>query len=481
MKENSNTYYLYAIIITIVAYIINDSNIKAASIALFLFGAVLSIVNVKKGLLFFFFISLAFSDFTFEGVFGAGSGEEGAKLGGVYMASFGGLTIMVLWSLILFIVLFSKKIAFSIKKINSNFFFKIFIIVFVFSFLGMVFNVTSSANYAVQTAFSDVRIFVNTIVGFLTIHVLVNSKKELIVFFNCFVIILVTQLAITIVSSYIISSTRTISNFFSGTESYLAGVIFLYVLMNLINNKGVGIFKRKLFLISVMLIIILFSLIVASRGRLLGLVVAILIYMVFSKKIGYVLLLPVLMLASINIVELINPNFYNYFMWKINTFNPGEGDSSRVRYISLINIMYELLENPYYLVFGKGLGGYFEAIHMPFDIALGKGSFNLKWIAEGKFYKPHGIIMYSLLKYGLVMSSILFFSVGQYVSKNLFKSFRQADNILKYISIALLINIPFIFITMFSSKLQIMFGMVVAFAQISITLMKIEKKDRLNA
>lgn len=468
---NKKILYIFSIIYTILAYYINSLNLVPFSIALMVFGILLLVFDLNKGTLFFFISSLVFSDFTFEGTYGLEYGDEGIPLGGIYMASFAGSTLIVFWSLLFLLITFLKKGNIILKFLKKNFFFQLFLIILFFSLIGMVFNISSIAKEAITSSVSDFRIFVNTIVGFSSIILITNSKNDLKKYFNSFLIILLTQLFITLISSYFISNSgiRTVYNFFSGTESYFIGILLLYILMNMSFKNAKILFNNKFIGIISLIVVFLFMFVVAGRGRMIGLIYAFLVYLIFSRKIGYVFVIPFFIILSIYIVDLINPNFYNYFLYKLNSFSVTNesSQSSSVRYISLINIISELLDNPYHFIFGKGFGGYFEANELAFTSDLEKGAFNSRWVAEGKFYKPHGMILYSLLKYGLVMSLLLFYRIGKNSFNKLVVLSNHKNTELKAIAVSLLINIPFVFVTMFSSKLQIMFGMTLAFSQIS--------------
>jgi hypothetical protein len=324
----------------------------------------------------------------------------------------------------------------------------------------------------VQTAFSDIRIYVNVFLGYLTILFIVENKEDLKKYFNVFVLILLTQLTITIVSSYFISQVKSINTFYSGTETYLMSVPFLYFLFLLKRkNSGIRHSISPIFLFIGLLIVVLFIFVVPSRGRMIAFAFPLILYLFYSQKWQYAILFPILVLLAIYFVQLINPNFYNYFLWKFTTFNPSaeNADSSRTRYVELVNILNELCSNPYYFFFGKGFGGYFQAHFLGFQgVALGDSSFPQSWIAEGKFYKPHGTWLYFILKYGVVMTIILYYNIGALFLKA-WKRFKSApQNLFVIIGLCFLFNLPGLSIIMFSSKLQILFGLLTGFLYLSI-------------
>src|SRR5690606_4127007 len=295
-----------------------------------------------------------------------------------------------------------KKGGWALKQINSNPIFKILLITLGFSIVGFGINLTSSANDLLNSAISDIRIYINTGLGFLTVSLIIDDRSKLKKFFNAFVLILLTQAALTIIFSYFYSKSYLIYTFFSGSETYYNGIIVLYFI-SLLQAKKIRptIRYNSLLVLMGVFVIILFLFVVPSRGRILALAVPLLLFLLYTKSWKLVVIIPILVAVALSIVDIINPNFYKYFLWKTSTFNPmAEGaESSRIRYIELVNILGELFSNPYHLIFGKGLGGYFETHFMTFSgIKLGDGSYPEKWIQEGKYYKPHGTYLYFLLK-----------------------------------------------------------------------------------
>jgi len=478
VKNNCNyikLIYLLSIVLPIISDIINKGNLVSLSIIIIVLGILMLLFNTRIGAIYFFLMALSFSDFTFEGVFSV-DGEDTANLGGIYMGSIGGSTLMVYWSLITLLILLFRKGNIYIKIIGLSPLLKVFLTCLFFSLVGMTFNLIIGGNFVVQTIVSDIRIFVNVFLGYFIIMEICKNQTSITTYFISFNIIIITQCIITIYSSYVISSQRVIYNFFGGTESYYLGFVLLFLMM-VFSKKHFkySFFSNKFIVFFSMFVILLFLFVVASRGKILGVAIVVIIYLIYERKLGYVLLIPILLLLVFETVYVINPNFMSYFMWKITTVNPLEdgGESSRIRYISLLNIISEQLTNPYYFLFGKGLGGYFEASYFSFNSLLGEGSFNKAWIKEGKFYKPHGIFLYSLLKFGTVMTTVMFIVMFKYVIKVLSfakkrsRSLMSNNRIYYIILVTSAICIPYIYIVMYSSKLQIMFGLTLGFITLS--------------
>ena len=455
--------YIGIIVYVILAYFINKTGLSSLSILIFLFGISVAAVNLENGLKFFFLNVLAFSDFSFVNMYV--EGLDLMPLGGIYMAKLGGATVIVYWSIMLGAIMFLREIRFVFELFRRNNFLFLLLSVLVISILGFCFSLifNTAGNETLRMAISDAGFFINIFIGFFTIFYLMKNLADYNRYFKIFALIFMTQILISFVSSYLLLQTQVLFNFTSGTESYLIATIFIFYLLTIQNNSSSR--KDKIIGIVGLIILIMYLLIVAARGRIFILGFAIVIYLIYQKKFQLLIAIPLIFLIAYQIVDLINPNFLNYFMWKLTTFIPTDegADSSNVRYISLVNIVLESMNNPYYFFFGKGLGGYFQAEIMPFTMDLTKGgAFNYSWIIEGKFYRPHGIILYSLLKFGIVMSAVLFFSLLKYCYKGIvyLKAKKNQDPI----AISIFMTLPILFIIIFSSKLQILFGMLLGFS-----------------
>lgn len=458
-------YYEYILIplYVVLAYFINKLGLNIVSIAIFSISIIITIIKLDVGLKLFFINSLAFSDFIFENMYL--EGLDTMPLGGIYMASLAGNTLMVYWCLFLTVIIFFKKNNEIVYLFKRNLFFKILLIILIASLLGLSFNLLKGGEYVLLAAISDLRFFINIFVGFFCIYFIVsasdNINNEIKKYFNIFILIFITQVSISIISSYTLSQSTTLYNFVTGTESYLIGIVFLYILFKFSEKKATS---ERVLLIFLLILLIAYIFISAARGRIFLLILSLVVFCIYTKKYNYIIIAPLVILIAYQAVNYINPNFMNYFLWKFTTFNPlGEGgDSATVRYISFINILGESIANPYYFIFGKGFGGYFETIYadFPFDLT-GRTAFKQEWIIEGKYYKPHGMLLFSLLKFGVLMSFVLFLSIIRlcYIQvKQVGRSYSLSSIVL-----TISLTLPIFFTVIYSSKLQILFGMLLGF------------------
>ena len=204
-------------------------------------------------------------------------------------------------------------------------------------------------------------------------------------------------------------------------------------------------------------------------------------YELFKKKFGKkksVLILFSLLPLVFVFVAIWNPDTANYFMWKVTTFFPSEADSSgkmesmssMVRFVELLNILGLHLDQKYTFIFGTGLSGYFNSDYYSYPFNLyGISSYPDEWIKNDTFYKPHGSILYVLLKFGLIGFCLIFGTVALLVKKSVyvFKENRLGNN-LNFILISIACFLPFLFVVNFSSKLQLFSGVLFGLASILI-------------
>lgn len=470
--------YPVSVLLTVCAYLINVNGLNEVSIVVVTVGVLLTLLNTEKGCQFFFIMALAFGDYTFNYVYGTG-GSQTASLGGIYMATIGGSTLMVYWGLLTLGLIFIKKANWVASSLWSKRIFKILGVMFISSIVGFTINLIIGGKYVLTAASSDVAFYIYIVLGFLVISVIVKNRRDLKRYFNVFLLVLLTHLIITIIASYITSLQSLIFTFFSGSGVYYDTVLLVFLLFFLKERKkvqSVNISPTVIF--SGLIIVLLFLFVVPSRGKMIALGLCFLIYSIYSRQWKLLFIMPVCFLAAIYLVKLINPNFYQAFLFKFSTINPyaEASNSSTIRLIELKNIIGELFSNPYYLIFGKGLGGFFQTDFASFaSVHLGTHSYPAGWIAEGKFYRPHGTIIYLLLKNGLVMTIVFYYAIFQLFRKGtkLFKN--KIHSYSKIIAISFLFCLPVLSLIIFSAKLQIMFGMMLGFIFLAL---KITNKDR---
>ncbi|MGF1689605.1 hypothetical protein L4C36_23750, partial [Photobacterium japonica] len=120
------------------------------------------------------------------------------------------------------------------------------------------------------------------------------------------------------------------------------------------------------------------------------------------------------LVTALNYISIYLPDTWRMLTEKFMFFVSSDlnhDQSSSVRtheYIAIFNI--ENWVSSFYLIFGKGWLGTFS---LPQEIVynLTQADFSLSDIANNKFYSPHGFIGFHVLKFGLIGSFVVFYSL----------------------------------------------------------------------
>jgi hypothetical protein len=135
--------------------------------------------------------------------------------------------------------------------------------------------------------------------------------------------------------------------------------------------------------------------------------------------------------------------------------------SAVVRYVSLLNIYYQHL-NEGTIAFGAGAASYFNDSYVEFPFSLyNKTAFSKEWIDNGTLFKPHTTPIFLFLKVGLIGTIFYFWSYWKVFSNGRKKLYMINDNFLRISCIALMVSLLVLTINNFSSKMQIIAGIVV--------------------
>lgn len=170
-----------------------------------------------------------------------------------------------------------------------------------------------------------------------------------------------------------------------------------------------------------------FALLSPSRGHLALLLFSIGTFILVTgfkpRYAKYLVLMTLMLMVTLGFVSYFNERLFSFILWKLTFFRGELSDSGLVRVHEFYNIVAEGLSNPLYLLFGKGVTGYFtfDSYPLPARIALDLKSYSWEEVATGKIYHPHFFINYLLLKYGLLGLTVYiamiydFFSMGRRV------------------------------------------------------------------
>jgi len=419
---------------------------------LFIWMGILTLTSLKNATIFFLLVMLVEGDVSKYGPL-----EEASYIS-VYTTYIFGKSLSLIWTVLNFI-LFSFTY-FKWKKTNVDKFVFPFLLLLIISLCMVITN----DRFSVKIFVSDLGYFINFFTGYLAVILFIKVPKDIINFFSCIVVILITKAFIIAFDSVFMSLFGFFNTYAVETGAYLMPIALCYIFLTYSDKKAVN---------TVALVgIFLFLMMSASRGRIFisGVMLLFTSYVAGKKKAVLILFsfLPVIFL----LVVLWNPDTANYFMWKITTFLPSGADaggkvesmSSMVRLIEFLNIIGLHLDQKYTMVFGTGLSGYFTSDYYPYPFNLhGTSSYPDEWIDNNTFYKPHGSILYVLLKFGLIGYCFIFGTVALLVKKSVYIFNKKVLNDkLNFILISIACFLPFLFIVNFSSKLQVFSGVLFA-------------------
>ncbi len=429
---------------------------------IFLFGILLSVKSLSEGTLYFIIVLLLFDDFPFQA-------KENQIFNSIYTAKIFGQTITKLLSLWLFGLIVLKS--FQTKKIIiGNLFSKIFLSLMI---IGIIVGI-SSLNYKYAESFiNDFRFFFNYIVGFGIVVYLLSEKKYFKSIFPLMTLIFLSKTIVLTGTAIILSNFGSILTIKAGTGSYLIIFVVCYLLYLLTERKYILYTSIGLFLTLGFLVLS------ASRGRIVITGLVIILYILTIRKTKYIpIIIAFTGIATIGIF-FINPSLIDYLMWKITSFTPqkGSGQSSYVRFVEVSNILHQNFTSLKSFFFGNGLGGYWDSKYFeyPFDLK-NTSSYPEEWILRDRYFKPHGIVQFLLLKVGFI-GTLTFYGSCIYIFIKNFINFHKNQLLSKestaFVAIIGAGLLPFYLIA-FSAKLQLLGGVIVGIYYCYSKILKIE-------
>lgn len=339
-------------------------------------------------------------------------------------------------SLSLFSLLFFTIIECSRIKIIGSFLFKGFIffgLLFTYSFLNSIAN-----GFYLKFFVSDLKPFLLFFVGIYFGYCLWQRFEVQFeqLFFKVIIVFLIVYAGKTFFYViYDIFKGNELNNF--GTIPYL----FLPILFTAIFTVKNG--AQRFFMIFAAFI----SSFSISRGFfiMLGTLGVLVPFFFVERKVAikivssYVLFLGILVFLYSFSSFFLSESAQVFLAYKLNFFSNELGNSevelNRSTYIRLLefqNIWFEISRNPFSLLFGKGIGSYFEFKEFPISNSmLGADAFSSDQLEINKFFRPHTFFITGLLKGGIV----LVFLFGFYNLRHFFrmaKSFKRSLNDYSY-------------------------------------------------
>lgn len=164
--------------------------------------------------------------------------------------------------------------------------------------------------------------------------------------------------------------------------------------------------NRKSYLL--VLLLAIFGLLSPSRGHMAILVLSSALFLFINgaglRYLKYLGVMAAMFALPLAFVFFFNERLFDFVLWKLSFFTGNLSDSGQVRLYEFKNILAEALNNPPYLLFGKGLTGFFSFLEhpMPRGIIMDLKSYSQEEISSGRFYHPHFFSNFLLLKFGLL-------------------------------------------------------------------------------
>lgn len=375
---------------------------------------------------------------------------------------FGNTMIMVWTSVVLAKILFRECILnrFTINTLLHSNDLKTILFIFITSIFWGLQNVYSAPKYYIN----DLSFILNILVGIYLSIVLIDSKEKIKSFFLFFLFVASVKYVLVIVDSIIMSLSTDLYTLKAESGAYLSIIPLSFFIIHCYRQRSARILDRNtyLFLLSGCILSIAYNVVTASRGRFIILTLALIGAIIITKRYSLFFVSLAVIISIITCLFFINPKFIGYALWKVSTVNPTSEDSasSSVRATELNNIFRMQIDKLYLLPFGTGLGGHFTSRYEPFRFELlGGDAYQDEWIIQDKFFKPHGTILFVILKFGVVGFLLLYYSIFSITIRSL-NYYLNINDTLSDIYIVLSLSLPLLFIVNFTPKTQILSGLI---------------------
>lgn len=447
-------------------------NLGAFTYILFLVGLILPFIKISWGFYYYLVVSLL-SDDTPRILSLANSGGFTS----VHFTTLGPFTLMVYWTLFMLFVLllyyFTKQRSLKLQKMDKY-------------MLGLIslFLVAGGIGAGNLVQFprewvQDASYIVNMAIFYFFVRIAITREGQIKRIISLIIICFGIKTVVALVYYYLGIGTQVGQNvrvIFESGRSLLGLIVFLCL--------GLLFYLPKMNLrYKVMLMLFgfasLFNLITfASRGNLILAGIGGVLFFIFAGQIKiqrwvrtkYIVTGALLIVLSLGIANAIRPGALQYVGWKVQSlveFSPAKPASHTslsptTRVIEAINIFYKELDEGS-ILWGEGLGGWFNDQYYPFPFELlGGSAYPDKHILMGKLFKPHGAPLVMLLKMGLAGAFIYYFIMLLFF-KETYVIFRRTDSrFWKAVTLAILVFLPLFFYKNYTSKLQVFFGIALA-------------------
>lgn len=457
----------------IVFYLLIDyasyTGIKFFTYLLFIFGFIILLINLRWGVYYYIIISLL-SDDTSRII-------ELPDFNSIHFSSIGSLTLISYLTIFMFFVALAHFFVHK-KKLTIIFLDKIIIGLILLYFIAGVIGLPNLLQFP-RGYIENASYVINLAIFYFTIRLIITNEKKLrnlICFIvSCFVVKAIVGL-FYYYFGFGVEAGENIRVFYE-SGGHLLGLPFLWLSIFLAFFWSKIQRNQKLILV-VFIFSILFQIITfGSRENiiLLGFSIFLVLLLMFNwslriQKRTLVIygIFVILLVGSILIgIHISRPGALDYVGWKLeSTLEIDIGaerlSSVSVRVLAAQNIWHHLYEKGN-LLWGEGLGGWFSDKYKPyFYKVLGGDAYPDEQIVNRQVFKPHGTLLVVFLKMGIIGFIIFYFllTVIFIHGYNIFKSTKDLSQ--KIIALGATAFLPLFFNKLYTSKMQVFFGILLA-------------------
>jgi hypothetical protein len=448
-------------------------NVSVFTYALFLIGLILPFIKISWGFYYYLIVSIL-SDDTPRIL----SLRETGGFTSVHATTLGPFTLMVYWTLFMLFVLIlyylTKQRSFKLQRMDKY----MLGLILLFAGAGAI-GVGNLLQFP-REYMQDASYIINMAIFYFFIRIAIKERSQL------------KQIVSLLVLAYGVKTLVALPYYFLGIGSpagqnvkvifesgrNLMGLVFFLCLALLLYLPKMR--RQYKVLLSLFALTSLFNLITyASRGNILLFGISFFLFVIFGShnKVGKILKVRLktvisvglIILLSIGIVSAMRPGALHYVEWKVRSLFDVNIEAERlssvsVRVLEFQNIWHHLLEQGT-ILWGEGLGGWFDDSYHPYSRSLlGGSAYPDEDILMGKIFKPHGIQFVVLLKMGIIGLFLYFFIMLLFFKESYVVFRRSTRSFWLAIALAILVSLPVFFYKNFTSKIQVFFGIVLAIA-----------------
>jgi len=448
------------------------AGIKLIAYILLVLGIIIPLINLRWGLFYYLTISLL-SDDTSR-VLGS------SEFASIHSTTLGGWTIITYLTIFM---LFMAIIYFLIKK-------KLFMPTLLDKIIGALASLYCIAGIIglpnllqfPREYIQDASYIINLVIFYFIVRLVITDEEKIKKMISIVILCFAVKTIVNIFYYYLgmgMPAGENVRTLYESGRNLLGLTFFWCFLLLLYLWKGLK-SKYKIVLFIFALASLFHIITFASRGNIIFTSIGIILIILFlinrplhiQKKILMRACIIVILGISLTLLTIhtIRPGALKYTRWKIissaqinpNTTKTYTSLSVVARIIDGINI-WEHLKTNHNLVWGEGLGGWFNDKYFPFPFDISKANmFPEEHIRINKFFKPHGTQFVILLKMGLA-GFIIYYLLLIIILIHGYRIFKKIkDPYWKAIVLGIIVFLPLLYFKNFISKMQIFFGITLA-------------------